>query len=147
MDYPGDMIGGEIVPPLVIRDQYVITGEHKGTVYVEAGRLKIEGFLSGALKVGPDSNVEICGTHLGPVYIEKGSTVYVYGAIQGTTNVEPGSFLIVEKAGKVDGSLYNHGSVILRGVFGGVVNGGGEIKVDGGQIKKPVSRNGFIYFQ
>jgi hypothetical protein len=147
MNYPDELIGGEMVPPLVVRDMYVITGEHKGTVYVEAGKLKIEGLLNGALKVKPDSEVEIFGTHQGPVYMEKGSKVSVTGAIQGTTNIDPGSLLIVEEGGLVDGSLFNDGSVILRGVFGGVVNGGGDIKVDGGQIKQPVVKNGFIYFQ
>jgi hypothetical protein len=147
MNYPDELIGGEMVPPLVVRDMYVITGEHKGTVYVEAGKLTIEGFLSGTLKVKPDTEVEICGTHLGSVYMEKGSKVSVKGAIEGTTNIDPGSLLVVEKGGQVGGSLYNNGSVILRGVFGGVVNGGGEMKVDGGQIKQPVSKNGFIFFQ
>ncbi len=147
VEYPYDLIGGEIVPPLVVRGRYVIKGEHKGTVYVEAGKLRIEGLLHGTLKVKHDAEVEICGTQEGPVYIENGSTVSVSGAIEGTTNLEPGSRLIVEESGVIEGSLFNNGSVVLRGVFGGAVNGGGEIKMEGGKIKKPVFRDGLIYFQ
>jgi hypothetical protein len=147
MYYSGELIGGEIVAPLVVRDRYVITGEHKGTIYVEAGSLRIEGASSGALKIKPGSEVEVCGSHLGPVYIEQGSKVSVTGAMQGTTTVGPGSVLVVEKGGTVDGSLFNHGSVTLRGVFGGVITGGGQVNIDGGEMKKPVLRDGFIYFQ
>ncbi len=147
MDYPNDLIGGEIVPPLVIRDKYVIRDEHKGTVYVKAGQLKLEGILSGTLHVKGESKVEIPGTQVGPIYISKGSVVTVSGAIEGTTNLEQGSKLIVEEGGRVEGSLFNQGCVVLRGVFGGGVNGGGEIKVEGkGQIKKPVFRDGLIFF-
>lgn len=148
MDYPSDLIGGEIVPPLVINDKYVIKDEHKGTVYVEAGQLKIEGRLYGTLHVKGESKVEIPGIQAGPIYIGKGSVVTVSGAIEGTTNLEHGSKLIVEESGCVQGSLFNHGCMVLRGVFGGAVNGGGEIKVEGqGQVKKPVFKDGLIYFQ
>lgn len=148
MDYPNDLIGGEIVPPLVIRDKYVIKDEHKGTVYVEAGQLRIEGILNGTLHVIGEAEVEIPGTQEGPVYVGRGSVVTVSGVIEGTTNLEQGSKLVVEESGKVEGSLFNQGYVVLRGIFGGGVNGGGEIKVEGnGQIQKPVFRDGLIYFQ
>lgn len=148
MDYPYDLIGGEIVPPLVVRDRYVIKGEYKGTVYVEAGNLKIEGLLHGTLNVKQEAEVEISGTQEGPVYIESGSMVTVTGVIEGTTNLDQGGRLVIEEGGLLEGSLFNNGSVTLRGVFGGAANGPGEIKVEcGGYIKKPVIKDGLIYFQ
>ncbi len=148
MDYPNDLIGGEIVPPLVIHEKYVIRDEHKGTVYVESGQLKLEGVLNGTLHVKGESKVEIPGNQIGPIYVGKGSVVTVTGSIEGTTNLDQGGKIIVEEGGSVEGSLFNQGCVVLRGVFGGGVNGGGEIKVEGkGQIKKPVFRNGLIFFE
>jgi cytoskeletal protein CcmA (bactofilin family) len=148
MDYPNDLIGGEIVPPLVIHDKYVIKDEHKGTVYVESAQLRIEGRLYGTLHITGESKVEITGMQAGPIYIGKGSVATVSGAIEGTTNLEQGSKLIVEESGTVEGSLFNNGCMILRGVFGGGVNGRGEIKVEGkGQVKKPVFKDGFIHFE
>lgn len=148
MDYPNDLIGGEIVPPLVIREKYVITDEHKGTVYVEAGKLKVAGQLNGTLHIKGEAEVEISGTQAGPIYVGKGAVVTVSGVIEGTTNLDQGSTLIVEQGGKVEGALFNNGCMVVRGVFGGAVNGGGEIKIEGsGQIKKPVFRDGLIFFQ
>lgn len=148
MNYPNEMIGGEMVPPLVIRGKYVINDEHKGTVYVETGQLTIEGTLSGALHVKEDSEIEISGTQLGTVYIGTDSTVTVTGDLIGTTNIEQGCLLVVEESGNIEGTIFNEGCVVLRGVFGGIVNGGGEVKVEGsGLIKKPVMRDGLIYFK
>ncbi len=147
-EYPDDLIGGEIVPPLVIRGNHVISGEHKGTVYVEKGKLVIDGTHNGTLNVMKSACTEINGQQHGRVNIEEDAKVTVCGAIEGTTTLEEGSILVLEEGGRVSGSLFNAGNVVIRGVFGGVINGSGEMKVeDGGQIKKPIVKDGIIFFE
>ena len=147
-EYPDDLIGGEIVPPLVVKGNHVISGEHKGTVYVEKGKLVIDGTNIGTLNILENACAEINGKQQGNMNIEKDSKVTVCGVVEGTTTLEEGSTLVLEDAGKVSGSLFNFGSVVIRGVFGGAINGSGEMKVeDGGQIKKPVIKDGLLFIE
>jgi len=145
--YPNDLIGGEIVPPLVIRDEYVITGNHKGTIYVESGVLNIDGSHEGTVNLLPGAAMRIKGEQYGTVNIGPGASVVVFGILDGTVNIQKDGSLTVEEGGKFAGNLFNDGVMCLRGVYGGFVNGDGKIKVEGkGEIKKPVIRDRIIYF-
>jgi|SRR5215213_2483147 len=146
--YSSDWINGQEVPPLVIRDNYVLTGIHAGTVHVESGEFMLEGVLQGTLDIQRGVNALIIGTQQGSVNLEPGSMVTVSGAIEGSTNVAAGAILLIEPMGKLAGTLTNYGQVILRGVFGGAKSGSGELKIEGqGYIKQPIIRNGAHYYE
>jgi hypothetical protein len=43
-------MNGREVPPLVIREDYVLTGIHAGSVYVESGEFTLAGVIQGSLE-------------------------------------------------------------------------------------------------
>lgn len=146
--YEHDNINGQLVPPLVISDDYVLTGIHPGTVHVEAGTLRIQGTLQGTLDVQSNANAIVIGKQQGTVAIAPNATVIVEGELQGTACVDRGATLVVEPSGKLAGTLSNDGLIILRGVFGGAQSGAGELRLEGGgYIKQPVLRNGISYYE
>ena len=68
--------------------------------------------------------------------MESDSVVAVTGAIEGSANVDAGAILIIERGGKLAGSLWNDGLVILRGVFDGYRDGAGGFRIEEhGRIK------------
>lgn len=146
--YDYDVIDGRRVPQLVVTNNHVIVGIHKGTVHVEAGTLYLRGTLQGTLDVQTGASVEVTGEQQGTVIIASGAKATVIGAIQGTTTVEPKASLVIEASGKVTGTLCNHGLVILRGVFGGTRSGAGSLCIeDNGYIKRPVVKDGINYYE
>jgi hypothetical protein len=146
--YPSELIGGEIVSPLVVREKQIISDSRKGTAYVESGKLIIEGSHDGALNVLEGASAEIRGKQYGVVNIGSRASVTVNGMIEGIVNIEKGGVLKVEEGGKLSGNVFNNGIFYLRGTFGGFSNGEGEIKVEGaGHIKKPVVKDGLLYFE
>jgi hypothetical protein len=147
-EYEYDLIDGREVPSLVVHEEYVLTDEHEGTIYVESGRLKIVGILKGTLIAKQNTTVEIIGKQRGTVNVAKGCFVTVYGTIEGSTHLEQGSILVIEEGGILAGSLSNYGKVILRGIFGGASTGSGELRIEGnGLIKEPIVKNGINYYQ
>ncbi len=147
-EYNFDFIDGKHVPPLIIEDNYKLTGTHQGSVYVESGELILIGKVQGSLSVNKEATVIIIGKQMGSVSINTGATVKVIGSIQGSTSVDRGGNLIIEDSGKVAGSTSNNGTIIIRGVFGGTRTGNGEIVIEGnGYIKKPKIINGDYYYE
>lgn len=127
---------------------YVLTGVHEGTVHVEGGHFELRGTLQGTLSVHPGATATIAGTQQGSVHVAAGASVTVAGAIEGSTHVERRAELIVERRGKLAGSLHNDGRVIVRGIFGGARSGLGEFLLeDQGSIKQPTIRNGTRYYE
>ncbi|AKA72048.1 hypothetical protein [Clostridium scatologenes] len=148
MKYGVDYIDGVEVPQLIVTDDFTIQGQHEGTVHVESGILTIQGQLDGTLDVQKGVKVFIIGKQNGTVSIESGAEVTVYGELNGTTTIDYGSAVIVEKGGKLAGNLNNNGQLIIRGVFGGAQSGNGKFIIEeGGQIKRPVIKNGISYYQ
>lgn len=146
--YEMDYIDGRKVPPMVINEDYVLVGEHSGTIHVEEGTLVIQGKNSGTLDVQAGTKVEVLGEQSGSTYIAAGAEVVVRGIMSGSTTISSGSSIIVEEKGRLSGSLRNEGTLIIRGVFGGARSGDGEIIIeDNGYIKEPVTRNGMTYYQ
>jgi hypothetical protein len=146
--YPSELIGGEIVYPLVVRNKHVISDSHKGTVYVESGKLSIEGSNEGTLNILEGASAEIRGLQNGTVNIGDKASATVFGIVEGIVNIEKGGSLKIEEGGKLSGNVFNNGVFYLRGVFGGFSNGEGEIKVEGaGEVKKPVIKDGLLYFE
>lgn len=146
--YGFDIIDGKSTPPLIITSDYVLTGVHQGTVYVEAGILTVIGILQGTLVVQYGTKVKINGKQQGTVYVYPEASVIVSGAIEGTVTLENGASLLIEETGKLAGTLTNNGLVILRGVFGGARTGHGQLQIEGnGYIKTPVTRNGIQYYE
>jgi hypothetical protein len=146
--YPYDLIGGEFIEPVVVLRSHNITGTHKGTVYVESGRLCIEGSHDGVVNLKQNSEAEVRGVQNGTVNIEYGATLTVSGTLEGTVNVYRGGLFTLEEGGKLSGTVFNEGTFCLRGILGGFVNGDGEFKVEEpGQIKQPVIRNKIKYFE
>ena len=142
-----DWIDGKKVPRLIINDDYILTGTHRGGVHVESGKFILEGILQGSLDIQPGVSSKIIGTQQGSVTIGRDAIVSVTGAIQGSTTVQDGATLIIEDGGKLAGPLSNYGKVIIRGVFGGPQTGDGEIVIEGnGYIKQPIIRNGTNFY-
>lgn len=59
--YEMDYFDGKRAPPMIINEDYVLVGEHCGTIYVEAGTLVIRGKNSGMLDVQMSAKVEVLG--------------------------------------------------------------------------------------
>jgi len=145
--YEHDNIGGRLVPPLIVTSDHTLQGTHQGTVHVESGTFHLRGILQGTLDVQSGANAIITGDQQGTVAIAAGASVTVLGAIHGTTSLRPGAKLIIEESGKLAGSLANDGVVVLRGVFGGMQMGGGDLRIEGtGFVKKPIIRDGVHYY-
>lgn len=147
-NYPDDLIDGRRAPPKVITSDETISGEHKGTVHVEAGHLTLTGRIAGTLILHPGSRATITGKQNGTLQLSSGVTCTVTGEINGTTNVERDATVIIEAGGKLAGTLANDGLVVVRGVFGGAQSGRGELRIeDQGNIKKPkqISEGVYVY--
>ena len=147
-EYPNDVIDGREVPPTVLTRDHVLSGTHDGTVQVEAGHLELRGRLRGTLHLHTGSTATISGVQAGTIALEAGVSVTVTGTIQGTTSVERGSTFVVEAGARLAGTLHNDGRVIVRGVFGGVQTGRGELRLEGQRyVKQPVLRDGVHYYE
>lgn len=148
MKYGVDYIDGVEIPQLVVTEDFIIQGKHRGTVHIESGTLTIQGELHGTLDVQKGTKVVIIGEQHGTVSISSGAEVIVYGELHWTTTIDYGSIVIVEEGGKLVGTLINSGQIIVRGVFGGAQSGNGKLLLEGnGQIKQPVIKNGISYYQ
>lgn len=146
--YEMDYIDGKKVPPMIINEDYVLVGEHSGTIHVEAGTLVIQGMNIGTLDVQMGAKVEVLGEQSGSTFIASGAEAIVRGIMNGSTTISSGSIITVEEKGRLSGSLCNEGTLIIRGVFGGARSGDGKIIIeDDGYIKKPVTRNGMTFYQ
>lgn len=145
--YDYDIIDGRKVSPLVIQEDYILNGIHRGSIYIESGNFKLNGINQGPLIIGSNTNVEIYGSQQGSVLIKRGSNVSVYGSIEGSVEIEEDGVVIVESRGKIAGSLDNNGMMVLRGVFGGPKVGVGKIEVEGkGRIIHPKLVDGTYYY-
>jgi len=148
MKYNDDCIDERLVSPLVVKEDYMLMGEHNGTIHVESGKFTLLGTLKGTLDIQECVIAEIIGKQMGTVSVDAGGCVTVQGAIEGTASLARGSKLVIEETGKLAGTLNNNGKVILRGVFGGARSGNGEFIIEGnGYIKQPVVRDGISYYQ
>lgn len=146
-EYQYDWVDGKRMPPLVVTEDYVLTGIHQGSVHVEGGRFTLDGVLQGSLHIHPGASAEIRGIQQGSVHIDVGCSIEVAGAVEGSTHVEPGGRVEVEASGKLAGSLHNDGLIVLRGVFGGSVTGKGEMRIEGnGRIKQPTIQGGVSFY-
>lgn len=147
MKYNYDIINGQKVPPLVVKDNTILFGTHQGSVYVENGVLTLTGTLQGSLNVNSGTKVVIIGKHQGSVNVLENGEVIVNGTLEGSTSVANRATVIVEKGGKLMGSLNNQGTTIVRGVYAGSCIGNRIILEDNGYIKNPIIKNGLNYYK
>ena len=147
MQYNYDFINGQEVPPLVVKDNTVLSGIHQGSVYVESGILTLRGTLQGSLSIGSGAKVVIIGKQQGSVSVCANGAVIVNGSLEGSTSVANGATVVVEKGGKLMGSLNNQGTTIVRGIYGGSYEGNSIILEDSGYIKNPIVKNGVNYYE
>jgi len=142
-----DLIDGKEVPQLFLYKDYTLTGIHQGTINIMAGHFTLEGRLEGTLNIQSQQPSKITGVQAGSVSLISGAKIHVTGAIEGTTTVQQGAILIIEAGGKFAGTLSNNGKVIIRGVFGGLQDGNGELVVEGpGYIKQPKIIDGNYFY-
>lgn len=145
--YNDDFINGQYVSPLVVTDDYTLTGEHNGSVYVESGEFLLLGTLNGSLSIENEAVAKIAGKQQGSVFINSGADVTLQGKISGSTFIQNGATLVIEESGRLNGSLQNNGTVILRGIFGGSRFGSGDFIIeDTGRIEKPIIKDGISYY-
>ena len=146
-EYPCDWVDGQRVPPLVVTEDHVLTGLHQGSVHVERGLFILSGVVQGSLHVHSGASAKIRGVQQGSVQVDDGCSIEIAGAVEGAMHVEPGGRVDVEASGKLAGSLYNDGLVVLLGVFGGPVTGSGEMRIEGnGHVKQPTIRDGVSFY-
>lgn len=146
--YPDDFFDGRAVRPTVLSVDHEIADLHRGSVYVEAGCLTLSGTLQGSLTIKSGAAVRISGTQQGSAHVESGAEVLVTGTLNGSTSVAVGATVVVEEGGRLAGSLRNHGTVIIRGTFGGARSGPGELRLErNGSIKQPTIRNGINFYE
>ena len=82
------------------------------------------------------------------VSVENNAEVIIVGELHGTTNVCNYGTVIIEKHGKLAGTLSNNGVVIVRGVFGGAQSGNGELILEGnGYIKQATIKDEINYYE
>jgi formylmethanofuran dehydrogenase subunit C len=145
MDY--DIINGEKFPQTIVAEDFELLDTHNGTIKVHGGCFKLHGTLKGTLSIASQDMAEIHGTQQGTVSLSSNSSLLVTGKIQGTTSVPQGATVVVEETGKLQGTLSNNGTVILRGTLAGAQSGDGELIIEGnGYIKEPVVKNGINYY-
>lgn len=145
MDY--DIINGEKVPQTTVNEDFELIGTHTGTVKVYGGCFRLQGTLKGTLIIDCSDMAEIHGAQEGTVSLSPSSSVRVTGTIQGTTSISRGAKLVVEETGKLQGTLSNDGTVILRGTLAGAQSGSGEVVIEGnGNIKHALVKNGINYY-
>lgn len=126
-EYGYDCIDGRMIPQMVVSEDYILVGEHYGTIHLESGSLIINGKLNGMLDVQSNTKVVVNGQQCGKVIVESGASVTVYGEMSGLTRLAVDSELIVEEDAKFTGLLANEGNVIMKGVFRGEQKGNGEM--------------------
>ena len=115
---------------------------------LKKGTLTIFGDLYGTLNVHKGTSVIIVGKQHGTVSVYDNAKVTVMGELYGTINVSDYGTVIIEKTGKLAGSLYNNDTVIIRGVFGGSQSGNGELILENnGYIKQTTTRNGVNFYE
>lgn len=94
------------------------------------------------------TSVVIVGKQHGTVSVYDSAKVTIMGELHGTIYVSDYGTVIIEKMGKLAGSLHNNGTVIIRGVFGGSQSGDGELVLeDNGYIKQTTTRNGVNFYE
>lgn len=147
--YPMDIIDGRRVPPRVFSADGTLTGTHQGSVVVQQGvDLFLRGTLQGSLWLEPNSRATIAGEQQGSVHVDEQAELVVTGRISGSTHIASGASVIVERSGRLAGSVTNYGSLVVRGEQGGEITGSGEVEVaPGGRIKRPTVRNGIRYYE
>lgn len=148
MDYDYDIIGGEKVPPTIISEDAIMVSKHLGSIHIENGvTYAIEADNTGSVHVHSGAKLVIAKSHTGTINLDTKSEVVIKGNAVGSVNLSPGSLLIIESSGKLIGSSYNDGRMIIRGVYGGSQSGNGEFIIEeSGMIKKPVIKNGNNYY-
>lgn len=145
--YGVDYYDNEERPRLVITGDYILSGVHQGGVHVEAGRFQLDGTIKGSLEIQTGVHATIRGNNREHLSVASGAHVVVTGSINGSLHVAQGGVVIVERGGKLAGSLHNDGEVIVRGVFGGAIVGS-PVQLEGsGYIKEPTVRDGVNYYE
>ncbi len=98
----------------------------------------IDGVIQGSVEIKSPANVDLRGSIQGSTTVESGARLVITGAQQGSVTVRPGAHVLVEPTGKLTGSLWNDGQVVVRGVFAGSQAGMAQIELEGaGWIRPP----------
>ena len=148
MNYGYDIIDGKKIAHTVIENDYKLERKHIGTVHVVNCELIIYGELHGTLDVQQNAKVIIEGKQHGSTYIDNDAQIVINGELHGSTYVKSNGVITIENAGKMMGSLNNHGTVVVKGVFSGSQTGSGSLLLKGnGYIKQPIVRNGINYYE
>ncbi len=143
-----DFIDGQEVEQTILIEDFNLYGHHQGTINVKNGCFNLFGTHQGTLNIISLEPAEIQGTQQGTLSLSQKTTVTVTGIIQGTVSISPNATLIIETTGKLQGTLSNNGTVIVRGVFGGQQTGFGDMFLEGnGYIKEPTIKDGVNYYE
>lgn len=91
-----------------------VTGTVRHSVDVEEDA-EIDGMIQCSVNVGSRATVILRGKIQGSTRLEPGCRLAITGAQEGSVTVLPGAEVIVERGGKLAGSLHNDGTVVVRG--------------------------------
>ena len=133
--YGYDVVDGQKTPQLVITEDFTLTIEHLGQIHVEAGSLVLDGTHVGSMRVHAGATALIRGERTGSLLVERDGKAIVVGETLGSSTIDQGGILVIERSGRVRGSIMNLGKVVIRGEHTGSRNGTGEYLLDGGWLK------------
>lgn len=142
-----EFVDGRRVAPTIISADHTIENEHRGRIIVESGCLTLRGSHQGGLTLESGTSAEIAGSQQGSIEVCNGAELRIHGSAQGSISVAAGGSVVIESTGRQQGSLKNHGLVVLRGRRGGSKTGDGELRVEGGTEVEPVLENGITYYR
>lgn len=144
-----DFFGDERRDPLILDSDYTLNGRHQGSICVHAGAtFSLAGTQNGTVTLRPGSSLIVQGTLNGSTSVGAGSSVEVLGVLSGTVHVDEGGKVVVERTGRLAGTLSVDGLVQNEGIRGGAVTGSGEIlDVNGGRVNHPIIENGMQVYR
>jgi hypothetical protein len=133
--YGHDVVDGRKTPQLVITEDFTLTIAHQGQIHVEAGTLVLDGVHEGSMRVHSGATAIIRGMRTGSLLVELEGKAIIIGETRGSSTIDQGGILVIERSGRVTGSIMNLGKVMIRGEHTGSRNGTGQYLVDGGWLK------------
>lgn len=128
-------------PKKVVAESETLHGDYMGGICVHSGTFTIGpgASHSGSLRILPAAQVIIRGSHNGSLHVSDHAQATVHGRQSGSVHVASDGRVLVERNGRLAGSLHNSGVIENKGIRGGTDHslGGQIIDLPGGTVRSP----------
>ena len=142
------IVDGRKVPFTVITSDQSLDGVHKTGFEIVGCTVVVNGKIQGSIAMINGSVVSVNGINQGSISVSGGSRLSVYGESQGSLSISRDSVVVIERGGRIAGSIHNNGTLIIRGGFAGSYSGTGKHAVqDDGYVVRPRVENGINYYE